>query len=53
VAYGAVYDNAHGANEMHRYTLPGGKQPAQPVPAGEAGEAMRAARDDVLADTRR
>jgi hypothetical protein len=44
-----VYDNAHGANEMHRYTLAGGKQPAELVHAGEAGEAMRAARDEVLA----
>jgi hypothetical protein len=44
-----VYDNAHGANEMHRYTVAGGKQPAEPVHAGEAGEAMRSARDEVLA----
>jgi hypothetical protein len=34
---------------MHRYTLAGGKQPAKLVHAGEAGEAMRAARDEVLA----
>jgi hypothetical protein len=44
-----VYDNAHGANEMHRYTLAGGKQPAAPVHAGDACEAMRAARNEVLA----
>jgi hypothetical protein len=37
------------ANEMHRYTLAGGKQPAELVHAPEAGEAMRAARDEVLA----
>lgn len=49
MAYGAVYDNAHGANEMHRYTVAGGKQPAEPVHAGETGEAMRSARDEVLA----
>jgi hypothetical protein len=34
---------------MHRYTLAGGKQLAELVHAGEAGEAMRAARDEVLA----
>lgn len=44
-----VYDNAHGANEMHRYTLAEGKQAAEPVHAGEAGRAMRTARDEILA----
>jgi len=44
-----VYDNAHGANEMHRYTLAECKQAAEPVHAGEPGEAMRATRDEVLA----
>ena len=44
-----VYDNAHGTNEVHRHTIAQGKRPAEPVHAGEAGEAMRAARDEVLA----
>lgn len=44
-----VYDNAHGANEMHRHTLAGGKQPAEALQPGEFGEAMRAARAEVLA----
>jgi hypothetical protein len=38
-----VYDAAHGHNEMHRYTLAGGKQPGQVVHAGSLGEGMRAA----------
>lgn len=44
-----VYDNAHGRNEMHRHTLSGGKQAAEATHAGEAGAAMRAARDEILA----
>jgi hypothetical protein len=52
VAYVRVNDNAHGANEMHRYTLAGGKQPPKLAHAGEAGEAMRAARDEVREDDR-
>lgn len=41
-----VYDNAHGHNDMHRYTLTGGKQPAESFQStADAGEAMRAARD--------
>jgi len=44
-----VYDNAHGQNEMHRHTLGGGKQPARPFHEGDCGEAMRIARDEVLA----
>lgn len=44
-----VYDNAHGEHEMHRYTARGGKQPAEPViRGGDAGDAMRAARDEVM-----
>jgi hypothetical protein len=43
-----VYDNAHGQNEMHRHTLSGGKQGAEEFQAGEFGEAMRTAREDVL-----
>ena len=45
-----VYDNAHGQNEMHRHTLAGGKEAAESFNAGlDFGEAMRAARDEVLA----
>jgi hypothetical protein len=44
-----VYDNRHGQNEMHRHILTGGKQPAETFYAGEFGEAMRAARSEVLA----
>lgn len=44
-----VYDNAHGRNEMHRHTFNGGKQLAEATSAGEAGAAMRAARDEILA----
>lgn len=43
-----VYDNAHGQNEMHRHTLSGGKQPAERFHEGDQGEAMRAAREQVL-----
>ena len=43
-----VYDNAHGQNEMHRHTLTGGKQAAEPFHLGESGEAMRDAREAVL-----
>jgi hypothetical protein len=39
-----VYDNAHGANEMHRYTLAGGKQPAELVHAAPPEEARRGIR---------
>ncbi len=44
-----VYDNAHGRNEFHRHALAGGKQPAEPFLSGDFGEAMRAARAEVLA----
>lgn len=44
-----VYDNAHGRNEMHRHTLRGGKRPAEEFHAGDFGEAMRTARDEILA----
>lgn len=44
-----VYDNAHGKNEVHRHTLVGGKQSAETFLPGDFGEAMRAARAEVLA----
>ncbi len=45
-----VYDNAHGHNEMHRHTASAGKQAAEAFSkASEFGEAMRAARAEVLA----
>jgi len=45
-----VYDNAHGRNEMHRHTLSGGKRTAEAVrEESDAGEAMRAAREEALA----
>jgi len=33
---------------MHRHTLSGGKQPAERFHEGDQGEAMRAAREQVL-----
>jgi hypothetical protein len=36
-----LYDNAHGAHDMHRYTRSGDKQPAQAFHQGTAAEAMR------------
>ncbi len=44
-----VYDNAHGRNELHRHTASAGKQPAEAFLPGDFGEAMRAARAEVLA----
>jgi len=44
-----VYDNAHGRNEVHRHTLAGGKQQAEPFLPGDFGQAMRVARGEVLA----
>jgi hypothetical protein len=44
-----VYDGAHGVNELHRYTKPGGKQPAERFHGGTLGEGMRAAIDQVRA----
>jgi hypothetical protein len=44
-----VYDNAHGRNEFHRHTLAAGKQAAEGFLAGDFGEAMRAARGEILA----
>jgi hypothetical protein len=35
-----VYDNRHGAHDMHRHTLSGGKQPAEPFHHGTAEEAF-------------
>lgn len=43
-----VYDNAHERSEMHRHTLSGGKQAAEPFHEGDFGAAMRAAREEVL-----
>jgi hypothetical protein len=44
-----VYDNAHGRDELHRHTLANGKQAGEGFQAGgTAGQAMRAARDEVL-----
>lgn len=43
-----VYDNAHDHNEMHRHTLSAGKEPAEVFHEGGFGEAMRAAREEVL-----
>jgi hypothetical protein len=39
-----VYDNSHGANEMHRYTREAGKQRATSFHQGTAAEAMNAAK---------
>ncbi len=45
-----VYDNAHGENEMHRHTVSGGKEAAEPfAKEGDPGQTMRDARDEVLA----
>jgi hypothetical protein len=45
-----VYDNAHGHNEMHRFTLRGGKEAGEVFSQeGDFGVAMRAAREEVLA----
>lgn len=45
-----VYDNAHDRNEMHRHTFRGGKERAEVFHAGEFGEAMRSAREEVLGE---
>jgi len=42
-----VYDNTHGAHDMHRYNRDGEKQPAEYVHQGSAGEALRAAMEAV------
>lgn len=44
-----VYDYAHGVNEVHRHARAAGKQAGVPFHHGTAGEAMRAARAEVLA----
>jgi len=36
-----VFDNAHGVNEVHRYTRSEGKQPGRVWHHGTAGEAFR------------
>lgn len=42
-----VYDAEHGFNELHRYTLTGGKMPGEAFHAGSLGEGMRAAIDQI------
>ena len=42
-----VYDAAHGFNEMHRHTAPGGKHPGERFHAGTLAEGMRAASTEV------
>jgi hypothetical protein len=42
-----LFDNAHGMNEMHRYTRTGGKQPAAVFHLGTAREAVEAAEEEV------
>lgn len=42
-----VYDGAHGANEMHRYSHSGGKHPGIIFHSGTLGEGMRAAIAEV------
>lgn len=42
-----LYDAAHGLNEVHRYTLRGGKEAGNRFHAGTLGEGMRAAIDDI------
>jgi hypothetical protein len=42
-----VYDGAHGINEMHRYTWPGGKQRPTVFHGGTLGDGMRAAIAEV------
>jgi uncharacterized protein YndB with AHSA1/START domain len=43
-----LFDNAHGAHEMHRYTRHGGKRPAEQFHHGTPSEARRAARLEVM-----
>lgn len=38
-----VYDDAHGENELHRYTRDGGKRAAEVFDRGTVGEGMRGA----------
>lgn len=42
-----IYDAAHGFNEMHRFTMGGGKQLGTPFHSGSLGEGMRAAMSDI------
>jgi hypothetical protein len=42
-----VYDSAHGFNEMHRYTLAGGKQEGTEFHTGSLGEGLRVAMEDT------
>lgn len=42
-----VWDNAHGTNEMHRYTRGSGKQPAVIFHRGSFAEGYRAAYADA------
>jgi hypothetical protein len=36
-----LYDGSHGVNELHRYTLRGGKGPAEIFHRGSLGDGMR------------
>jgi hypothetical protein len=40
-----VYDNAHGASEMHRYSREGKKQPAEKAPGATPSEGFNMALD--------
>lgn len=42
-----VYDGAHGRNEMHRYTLRGGKQAAEVFHRGTLAEGLQTALEAV------
>lgn len=42
-----VYDNAHGAHDMHRYNRAGEKQPAEAFHHGSASEAFQNALNAV------
>jgi hypothetical protein len=42
-----VYDNVHGAHDMHRHTLEGGKLPAETFHYGSPREAYAEARRDI------
>lgn len=45
-----VWDNAHGRNEMHRYTRSGGKQPGVIFDRGSSAVGYRAAYADARAN---
>lgn len=43
-----LYDNAHGANDMHRYSRQEGKRPAENFSQGRPSEAYLLARNLIL-----